>query len=188
MAGILPIALHQNRLYFLFGKENQYADTPGWSDFGGGIDKGETPYQTIIRETQEELTGFLGGDKDIKELLKNGTFNIEHNKYKMHICKMEYNDYLPMYYNNNHRFLEKKLDPELIKKSKIFEKDEIRWVPYEDLKQMRPQFRSYFQEIVDILIDRKKEIIQYAKNQYAKNRKHTKKNRSLKKKTLKKRH
>ena len=66
-AGILPISFYKNRIYLLFGKENKYADTPGWSDFGGGIDNGETAYQTVIREAQEELTGFLGGDKEIKK-------------------------------------------------------------------------------------------------------------------------
>ena len=28
------------QIYFLFGKENKYNDTPGWSDFGGGIETG----------------------------------------------------------------------------------------------------------------------------------------------------
>ena len=41
--GILPCTIHNNKLLFLFGKENKYADTPGWSDFGGGKDGNETP-------------------------------------------------------------------------------------------------------------------------------------------------
>ena len=32
-AGILPISIHNKKIYLLFGKENKYADTPGWSDF-----------------------------------------------------------------------------------------------------------------------------------------------------------
>jgi hypothetical protein len=35
-AGVLPATIHNNKIYFLFGKENKFADTPGWSDFGGG--------------------------------------------------------------------------------------------------------------------------------------------------------
>jgi len=170
-AGILPIALHKGKLYFLFGKENKYADTPGWSDFGGGIDKGETPLNTAIREAQEEITGFLGDDKDIKKMMKQGTFNIVHNDYHMYICLMPYNDYLPLYYNNNQRFLQKKLDPKIIETSKIFEKSEIKWVSADALMKMRPQFRSYFKEFVDILSQKKVEIMKFAKKGENKTRK-----------------
>ena len=39
-AGILPTTIHNNKLYFLFGKENPLEDSSkGWSDFGGGIEK-----------------------------------------------------------------------------------------------------------------------------------------------------
>ena len=170
-AGILPIALHKGKLYFLFGKENKYADTPGWSDFGGGIDKGEKPLNTAIREAQEEITGFLGDDKDIKKMMKQGTFNIVHNDYYMYICLMPYNDYLPLYYNNNQRFLQKKLDPKIIETSKIFEKSEIKWVSADALMKMRPQFRSYFKEFVDILSQKKVEIMKFAKKGENKTRK-----------------
>jgi hypothetical protein len=34
-AGILPTTIHNNKLYFLFGKENQYEDSAHvFSDFG----------------------------------------------------------------------------------------------------------------------------------------------------------
>ena len=81
-AGILPTTIHNNKLYFLFGKENKYADTPGWSDIGGGTDNNETYMQTASREGSEELTGFLGMEKDIKNLL---------NKYK-NLKKAFYNN------------------------------------------------------------------------------------------------
>ena len=61
-AGILPVALHHDKIFFLFGKENKNADTPGWSDFGGGKEKGERPLTTAIREGYEELSGFLGSN------------------------------------------------------------------------------------------------------------------------------
>jgi len=48
-AGILPIAVYKNKLYFLFGKENKYNDTPGWCDFGGGMERGETVIETSLR-------------------------------------------------------------------------------------------------------------------------------------------
>ena len=157
-AGILPTSLHNGKLYFLFGKENKYADTPGWSDFGGGTDNTETHIQTAIREGSEELTGFLGTDEDVKRLLKK-TYNIDGDRnYRMHVCFMEYNPHLITYYNNNQRFIQKKLAPDTIKKSKIFEKAEIRWVCVDDLSAMRPEFRSYFQHTVDKLISQKDKI------------------------------
>ena len=76
----------------------------------------------------------------------------------MHIFPIEYDDMLPFYYNNNQRFLQKRLDPSVIKKSKIFEKEEIRWVCVEDIIKMRPQFRSYFQNIVDMIFKEKESI------------------------------
>ena len=48
--GILPVAIHRNQVYFLFGKENSSADTPGWSDFGGGREGRERPLTTAVRE------------------------------------------------------------------------------------------------------------------------------------------
>jgi hypothetical protein len=163
-AGILPTTIVNNKLYFLFGKENKYADTPGFSDFGGGTDKGETYLDTAIREAGEEMTGFLGSDNDIKKMLKRGTFNIDYkhdgkeNPYRMHIVPFNYDTALPHYYNNNQRFLQKNLDPEVIKKTKIFEKSEIQWICVSQLKKRKKEFRNYFQNIVDLILTNKDKI------------------------------
>ena len=70
--GLLPAAIYKNKLYFLLGREHQYSDTPlKFSDFGGGQDGNETTFQTAIREGTEEMTGFLGTEKEVKKLLKN---------------------------------------------------------------------------------------------------------------------
>ena len=66
---ILPVTLHNGKIYFLFGKERDIDENPGWSDFGGCTNKGETFMQTAIREGREELTGFLGSDSDIRKML-----------------------------------------------------------------------------------------------------------------------
>jgi hypothetical protein len=166
-AGILPTCIHKNKLYFLFGKEHEYCDTPGWSDFGGGTDNNETYIQTAIREGGEELTGFLGSDADLSKMLKrNGTFNVDyksdgHSMYRMHIFKMNYDEALPYYYNNNQRFLQKRLDPAIIKRTKIFEKAQIRWICIDELPRMRKEFRSYFQDIVGMICDKKSEIFRF---------------------------
>jgi hypothetical protein len=164
-AGILPTTIHKNKLYFLFGKENKYEDTaPGFSDFGGGSDDSETYIQTAIREGGEELTGFLGSDSDLKKMLeRHGTYNIDNksgkNKiYRVHLFAMVYDEKLPFYYNNNQRFLQKRLDPEVIKKTKIFEKEEIRWICIDELKDMKSQFRFFFPPIIDKIYHEREQI------------------------------
>jgi 8-oxo-dGTP pyrophosphatase MutT (NUDIX family) len=165
-AGILPTTIHDGKLYFLFGKEGKFEDSaPGFSDFGGGSDNSESYFETAVREAGEELTGFLGNDADIRKMLKkNGTYNIDytsnigHKTYRMHIFPFEYNHWLTHYYNNNQRFLQKNLPDEVFKTTKIFEKAEIRWVCVDDLAKMRQQFRSYFQNIVDMILQQKDAI------------------------------
>lgn len=164
-AGILPTTIHNGKLYFLFGKEGKYEDSaPGFSDFGGGTDNDESFLETAVRESGEEFTGFLGNDTDIRKMLRKcGTYIIDHKTdghktYRMHIFPFEYNEWLPFYYNNNQRFLQKRLDPKILKTSKIFEKAEIRWVCVDELKKMRPQFRCYFQHIVDQMLNQKESI------------------------------
>ena len=164
-AGILPTCIHKNKLYFLFGKEHEYCDTPGWSDFGGGTDNNESYFETAVREAGEELTGFLGSSQDVRKLLnKHGTYNIDyssndgHSVYRAHIFPLKYDPMLAIYYNNNQQFIQTHLDPNVIKNSKIFEKAEIRWVCVDDILKMRPQFRNYFQNIIDIIHDEKSDI------------------------------
>jgi len=164
-AGILPTTIHNGKLYFLFGKESKYEDTaPGFSDFGGGTDNSESFLETAIREAGEEFTGFLGNDADIRKMLRaHGTYTIDyktdgHGIYRTHIFPFEYNHWLPHYYNNNQRFLQKRLPPNVFKTTKIFEKAEIRWVCVDDLKKMRPQFRFWYQNIINMMLNQKESI------------------------------
>jgi hypothetical protein len=165
-AGILPVSMHKNKLYFLFGKENKYADTPGWSDFGGGTDASETRVETAVREGGEELTGFLGDDQTVRNMItKRACVLIENrygvggkNVYYMHVTPIEYDESLPRYYNNNQRFLQKRLPAKLIKTSKIFEKSEIRWVCIDEVIEMKSEFRNYFQNILPVIMGKRREI------------------------------
>ena len=170
-AGILPTTIHNGKLYFLFGKEGKYEDSaPGFADFGGGTDNDETFLETAVREAGEEFTGFLGNDNDIRKMLRKcGTYNIDYNTdghktYRMHIFPFEYNEWLPYYYNNNQRFLQKRLSPKILKNSRIFEKAEIKWVSIDELKKMRPEFRSYFQNIIDMMLNQKESIKNFIQN------------------------
>ena len=183
-AGILPTTIHNNKLYFLFGKENEYEDSAlGFSDFGGGKDNDETFIKTAIREGTEELTGFLGSSQDLKGMLKkHGTYNIDYKSegydiYRSHIFPYSYNEYLPYYYNNNQRFIRTHLDPVIIKKSKFFEKEEIKWICVDDILKMKKEFRSFFQNIIEVLYRDKEKIYYFIEKAFKKNIKKTRKNR-----------
>jgi len=181
---ILPITIHNDKLLFLFGKENSMEDSAkGWSDFGGGVDAGETPFTTALREGGEELTGFLGDKHAIRKLIrKNGnTFHIEHNNYHVHMFYLPYDANLPLYYNQNHRFLWERMDKKVLNDSKLFEKIEIQWFSTHELKQKISQFRHFYQEIAKLFIEKKDEIETFARKNaklsYKSNHNKTKKNR-----------
>jgi len=194
---ILPVTIHNNNVYFLFGKERDIDENPGWSDFGGGTDKGETFFQTACREGGEELTGFLGDSPDIKKLLnKYGTYNIDyksqgHTTYRCHIFPMKYDEMLPYYYNNNQRFLQKRLDPKIIRDTKIFEKTQIKWFTFDDIQKQHKEFRSFYKNIVDLILTNKSVIEGFIKKALSKqfvskkahfnHRKFTKKTRKYRK-------
>ena len=177
-SSVLPVAFHKNQLYFLFGKENPYADTPGWSDFGGGVEKGETPLDTAMREAAEELTGFLGDTPTIKRHIQThgGLYKMNmDDKYHVHIFAPEYDAKLPKYYNDSHQFLWKKMD-EKAKSSVIFEKIEIAWMTIADMKKNRAKFRPFYKEYLDRIIAKSKDIAKFIK-------KHSKNTRTNKRKS-----
>ena len=187
-AGILPTTIHDGKLYFLFGKEGKYEDSaPGFSDFGGGTDNKESFFETAVRESCEEFTGFLGSESEVRTMLKrNGTYFIDHKTdghqtYRMFIFPFEYNEWLPHYYNNNQRFLQKRLSPKILKTSKIFEKAEIRWICVDDLPKIKSQFRFYFIHIIDSILNQQQSIAHFV----ASNLKKSKKIKSIKKKSIK---
>lgn len=165
-ASILPITICNGKILFLFGKERNIDENPGWSDFGGGTDNNESFIETASREGAEEITGFLGEKNDIKKLLKkNGTFNIDYvdpsgkyGTYRCHICPVDYDEYLSKYYNNNQRFLQKHLDKKIIRDMKIFEKTEIKWFSFEEIRRNKRQFRKFYQNIVELILKNKENI------------------------------
>lgn len=166
-AGILPVSIYKNKLYFLFGKENPMEDSsPGWADFCGSTDKGETIIETCLREGSEELSGFLGDEKQLKKMIhqSGGAYKIKHNDYHIFIFFIKYDENLVKYYNNNHRFLWDRMDKKVLNDSKLFEKIEIKWFDKKELITNRNHFRSFYREIVDILLEHTDEIKKYALN------------------------
>tara|TARA_A100001011_G_scaffold385355_1_gene459238 strand:- start:82 stop:618 length:537 start_codon:yes stop_codon:yes gene_type:complete len=173
--GILPIAIHKNKLYFLFGLENNMDDTPGWADFGGGKKNTESHFETATREGAEELNGFFGSINEVRQLVKKKLVTIiKLPTYHTFIFKIPYDENLPFYFNNNFRFSQKNL-PEVIKDTEngLLEKQKIKWFSLKELKKEK-NFRSFYKNIVNEIIKKIPKI----KNK-------TKKNKTIHNKTKK---
>jgi hypothetical protein len=181
-ASILPVAIHNNKLYFLFGKENALEDSAkGFSDFGGGVDSGESALQTAMREGSEELTGFLGTKEMLRKRLKQtGTYKIVYefpprkedtitpNTYTVFIFPFEYDMSIVEYFNNNHAFLWDKMDKKLLSSTKLFEKIKIEWFCEDELEKRGSEYRSFYKDIVGLIIEHKSNIRKFIKNNYHK--------------------
>jgi hypothetical protein len=187
-ASILPVTLCNGKILFLFGKERPIDENPGWSDFGGGTDNNESYFETASREGAEELTGFLGEKNEIKRLIKkHGTFNVDYNSggkygiYRCHICPIDYDEYLTKYYNNNQKFLQKHLNKNIIRDTKIFEKTEIKWFSFDDMRRNKKHFRKFYQNIVTMILANKSEIETFLKPRKRMTRKRTHKTHKTRK-------
>jgi 8-oxo-dGTP pyrophosphatase MutT (NUDIX family) len=171
---ILPVSIYNNKLYFLFGKENPLEDSAkGWSDFGGGVENDETPFQTAVREGGEELTGFLGDGEQIKKLIKKngGFYKLINKTYHVHMFFLEYDENLPKYYNQNHRFLWNRMNHKLLSDTKLFEKIEIEWFSIDEIKNRKKEFRNFYQEIVDDILSNIENIEKFILKKSLKTRK-----------------
>lgn len=154
-ASILPVTINKGKIHFLFGKENEMEDSAkGFSDFGGKVENGESIIETAFREGSEELCGFLGDSKNIKQIIKKqgGIYKLSHNDYHIHIFFMDYDENLPNYFTNNHRFLWNRMDKNLLNNSKFFEKQEIKWFSINEMTTNKHEFRPFYSEIVDLCL------------------------------------
>jgi len=147
-AGVLPIAIHQGQLFFLFGEE---FDEHKWIDFGGGSKKGESTLQNAVREGCEELNGFFGSANEFKQLIKtNLLLKLNLETYTTFIVQVAYDPNLPFYFNNHHKFIKAHL-PHLVGKNGLFEKRQIKWMTLADIQEKRSQFRHYYKAMLDQL-------------------------------------
>ena len=149
--GILPVAIHKGKIYFLFSREwiKSKDDGGKWSDFGGSREGDETYRETAIREGYEESGGFLGSKNNIKNLVDNHTLlNVTKNGYSCYLVLIDYDASLPKRFRNKFK---KVLDskPHMVKKHNgLYEKDMLRWYSYEDMKSKYKMFRPWFKSIV----------------------------------------
>ena len=163
--GALPIAYNKKnkKVYLLFGKENEYLnkDSPGFSDFGGGEKPGESALDTALREGCEELNGFFGCEGEIKRLIKeNLVTSLNHDRYTTFLFEIEYDENLPYYFNNNYKFLKSHVN-KLVRHATngLFEKSVIKWMTFDDLRNERSSFRSYYRNVVDVILENEDDIV-----------------------------
>ena len=153
--GILPIAIHNQKLYFLFGREVQ---DKMWGDFGGGREGKETRFQTAIREGCEELDGFLGCESALKKLVTDNLVSqVDTEKLRTYLFEIKYDENLPFYFNNHHKFITKHLHNKVNKKG-LFEKSQIKWFSIAELKRSRSSFRPFYRKVLDNLLSISREI------------------------------
>lgn len=157
---ILPVCIHNGELLFLFGKEVSVENKiQGYSDFGGGRKKDESTFDGAIREGCEELTGFYGNEQQLREKIAKagGTYDVKYdlsetNKYFVHIFLTEYDKNLPTYFENNHKYLYEKMDNDLLKKTKMFEKIELKWFTVSMMRKQTNTFRVFYRSILKLLL------------------------------------
>lgn len=183
-AGILPVAMHNNKIYFLLGLENEYNDTPGWADFGGGKKFNETSIETASREGSEELNGFFGTKENIKHLIENHTIlKVDINSYITYIVKVQYDEDMPTYFNNNYIFSKKYLGSTISNKNNgLFEKQKIKWFTYKELTK-ETNYRIYYTKIIDEIKNNKKSLFNNLRKKNKTIKKHNSKHNKSKKLT-----
>jgi len=94
---------------------------------------------------------------------------------------MDYDEKLPYYYKNNYEFFSRYLPHVKHKKDNgLLEKAKIKWFSYEELKKDKKEFRSFYQNIVDLIIKQEKFITNKLRN-----KSHTKKHREKIKRKIK---
>jgi len=162
-SAFLPVAWHKGKMYFLFGKERDEDSSPGFSDFGGGVENKEDIYEAGLREMAEETTGFFGGPDEIRAHVdrNGGVYPLVHEKYHIHIFRCDYEPNLIDYYNRNHKFIYDHMDHEYLKETKIFEKVEIQWMTLEDMKRRRDEFRHFYRIILDKILKESPKIMEF---------------------------
>lgn len=154
-AGVLPVAMHGGCVYLLFGRENELGDTPGWSDFGGGAERGESALDAAAREGSEELNGMLGSQHHMKLLAsKRAVATLKYATYTTFAFKTHYDVRLEDYYRNNYKFFEKYL-PAVKKDSGngLLEKSEIKWFTFPELRKNKSSFREFYRNMVDVILE-----------------------------------
>ena len=151
-AGIVPLSIHNNKLWVLLGREAKGRAKGKYDAFGGSrenIDK--TPKETALREGYEESMGFFGTKSDIRK------------KMKKLIPELETEYYIKLHYNHHHQKLFSDIYKYMLQSTNsvnngFLEKDAIKWFPVKKTQSLNP-FRGYFKKIYKYLVENHDNIL-----------------------------
>jgi hypothetical protein len=156
MAGILPVAYHNKKVYFLLSRETvdvKFKDAGKWSDFGGKREKGEDLKTTAIREGFEESDGIFGNQKDIEYLINNSLIKkLRVNHYTTHIIQVPYVKDLPQVFRKNYLNVLKTNKKKVLESNGLYEKDMLRWVELKNLRNFIPKMRNWYKAVIKVVI------------------------------------
>ena len=156
-AGILPVTVYNNKIYFLYARESVDVKSKAsgkWSDFGGGTEKNESSKQTAIREGWEETSGILGNKNDIKNLINNNLLDkIDYNgdgkgTYTVYLILIPYDKSLPYKLKKKYKTALKNEPKKVFASNGLYEKDKAQWIPLKNLKNKLGIFRKWYRPIV----------------------------------------
>ena len=156
MAGILTVAYHNKKVYFLLSRETvdvKFKDSGKWSDFGGKREKGEDLKTTAIREGFEESDGIFGNQKDIEYLINNSLIKkLRVNHYTTHIIQVPYVKDLPQVFRKNYLNVLKTNKKKVLESNGLYEKDMLRWVELKNLRNFIPKMRNWYKAVIKVVI------------------------------------
>ena len=134
--------------------------------------RNESHFDNAIREGYEETDGFFGTKSELKKKV-NDNYIIRldtHNGYHAYLFKIHYDALLPEYFNNHHKFIKNNF-PEKVDKHGFFEKNNMKWFTLNELKD-KYKFRSFYKEIVELIINNSNHIKSLVINKRIKSFKH----------------
>lgn len=168
-SGVLPIAIKNEEIYALLGRENNDGSSNNtWCGFGGGTDKGETIIETAIREFMEETMAIIMSREEIENIIRYNKDdrliaryvirdpNIK--PYVENVILINYDDELPILFSRVYQQFNR--CNKLINKScqtgqcniigidigktclPLFEKDEIGWFKLEEIIKLAEDQKS----------------------------------------------
>ena len=84
--------------------------------------------------------------------------NVEKYKYTTYIIPITYDKMLPIYFNNQSKFLDTYYNQNLLHNTTMYEKKEIRWFSFSELKKKRFMFRNFYREMIDLILENKRKV------------------------------
>ena len=150
-AGILPVILKNNKIHFLFGRENS---SKLWSDFGGARDNNEGILSCAVREGYEETGGLIGNATEIEQAVRLRCITtIELDNYVSYLytpigLTSSYSDSICLMFDRAHNFALDQMPHVVEEPNGLFEKDTIKWFSVKEAHDLITEFRPFFRILI----------------------------------------